>query len=120
MRSKGELFIAELLYSLGIEFFYERALVLDVYRVDENTGESYWTTKTYYPDFTILLPDGRVYYWEHKGMLSNLQYVMRDARKNFDYNTNGIFQPYNLIVTEEGPNNKIDVDGIHAVIRFLL
>ena len=45
---------------------------------------------------------------------------MRDARKNFDYNTNGIFQPYNLIVTEEGPNNKIDVDGIHAVIRFLL
>ena len=120
VRSKGELFIAELLYSLGIEFFYERALVLDVYRVDENTGESYWTTKTYYPDFTILLPDGRIYYWEHKGMLSSLQYVMRDARKSFDYNTNGIFQPYNLIVTEEGPNNKIDVDGIHAVVRFLL
>lgn len=126
VRTKGELLIAELLYSLGIEFYYERALTLDVRRTRETIvngqilHDRYQTKKTYYPDFTIILPDGRVFYWEHKGLLKNYDYSERDILKTTDYNVNGIYQPHNYIVTEEGPENDIDFDGIKRIVQALL
>ena len=126
VRTKGELLIAELLYSLGIEFYYERALTLDVRRTRETIvngqilHDRYQTKKTYYPDFTIILPDGRVFYWEHKGLLKNYDYSERDILKTTDYNVNGIYQPHNYIVTEEGPENDIDFDGIKRIVKALL
>ena len=126
VRTKGEMDIAEILYSLGIEFFYERALTLDVlrYEIDiitgERTGVTYWKTKTYYPDFTIILPNGRILYWEHKGLLEKRKYVERDVQKTIDYNMNGIYQSHNLIVTEEGPNNALDNEGIKRMALMVL
>ena len=114
VRTKGELAIAEFLYSLGVTFYYEKALRIRVYRLENGRQVSY--IKEYYPDFTIILPDGRTMYWEHKGMLSDPQYVQRDLQKQIDYNMNGIFQPHNLLVTEEGPNNEIDMEAISRVI----
>jgi hypothetical protein len=53
--------IADLLYSNGIEFTYERELVL---------GGS-----KRLPDFTIDDADtGETFYWEHLGMLNNDRY----------------------------------------------
>ena len=82
--------------------------------------DRYQTKKTYYPDFTIILPDGRVFYWEHKGLLKNYDYSERDILKTTDYNVNGIYQPHNYIVTEEGPENDIDFDGIKRIVQALL
>ena len=126
VRTKGELSIAELLYSLGIVFFYEQPLSLNVWRkreliIDgEVHSERYQTQVTYYPDFTILLPDGRIFYWEHKGLLKLHEYNERDIQKTVDYNINGIYQPHNFIVTEEGPNNDLDMEAVKGMVCALL
>ncbi|MBQ6496312.1 MAG: hypothetical protein IJI74_03985 [Firmicutes bacterium] len=114
VRTKSEMIIAELLHSLGITFYYEKALTLKVQRFGTD-GHPYWTSHTYYPDFTIELPDGRIIYWEHKGMMSDINYVKNNNQKCVDYNMNGIFQSHNYIVTEEGPNNRIDFEGIKKI-----
>ena len=113
VRTKSELQIAELLYSLGIEFYYERALTLW-----EGTEE--FISRTFYPDFTIVRPDGREIYWEHKGMLSNAEYTERDINKEIIYNLNGIYQPHNLIVTAEGPNNEFDMEAVRRMVEGVL
>ena len=115
VRTKGELVIAELLYSLGITFYYERSLTFTVTRFDE-AGVPYQIQKTYYPDFTIPMKSGKAIYWEHKGLMKRAGYVERDILKETDYNANGIYQSHNLIVTSEGPNNEIDMDGIMRMV----
>lgn len=114
VRSKGELAIAELLYSLGIEFYYEKRLELRVLE------DGFWVKRSYYPDFTIILSDGRTVYWEHRGLMDDEDYVERNIRKDMDYNLNGIFQSHNYIVTEEGPNNHIDFAGIKKIVECFL
>ena len=114
VRSKGELAIAELLHSLGIEFYYERALVLRVKRFEN--GKSYWVKKTYYPDFTIVLKDGSCVYWEHEGLISNVEYNESNFRKLSDYSDNNIYVSHNLIITSEGTDNTIDMNGIMRII----
>ena len=113
VRTKSELQIAELLHSLDIEFYYERALTLW-----EGTDE--FASRTFYPDFTIVLPDGREIYWEHKGMMSRTNYVERDIEKEIIYNLNGIYQPHNLIVSAEGPNNEFDMEAVRRVVEGVL
>lgn len=113
VRTKSELQIAELLYSLDIEFYYERALTLW-----EGTDE--FASRTFYPDFTIILPDGREIYWEHKGMLSKTNYVEKDIEKEIIYNLNGIYQPHNLVVSAEGPNNEFDMEAVRKVVEGVL
>jgi len=113
VRTKSELQIAELLYSLDIEFYYERALTLW-------NGTDAFASRTFYPDFTIVLPDGREIYWEHKGMMSAANYVDRDIEKEIIYNLNGIYQPHNLIVSAEGPNNEFDMEAVRRVVEGVL
>lgn len=111
VRSKGEVVIADVLDSLGIDFFYEKKLVL----LDEDGNE-----RTLYPDFTILLRGGRIYYWEHEGMLTDLEYVRRNQEKEQLYFRNGIFAPKNLIVSMDGADGSIDADGIRRMAQALL
>ena len=114
VRSRGELAIAELLYSLGIEFYYEKRLDLRVFQ------DGFWSRKSYYPDFTIILADGRTFYWEHCGLMDDEDYVERNIRKSVDYNTNGIFQSHNYIVTEDGPDGQVDFAGIKKMVECFL
>lgn len=111
VRSKGEVVIADVLDSLGIDFFYEKKLVL----LDEDGNE-----RTLYPDFTILLRDGRIYYWEHEGLLTDLEYVRRNQEKERLYFRNGIYAPKNLIVSMDGSDGSIDADGIRRMAQGLL
>lgn len=110
-RSKNEALTAERLYAQGIEFYYEKELVL----IDEKGKR-----KTVYPDFTIILADGTVIYWEHKGMMNNHEYAQRDNVKMRLYYLNGIYQPENLIVTADGPNGEYSGVKIGLIIDFLL
>lgn len=123
VRSKSELQIAELLYSLGIEFYYEKKLVLNatkkVRRIanGETIEKEHMEVKEYYPDFTIVLPNGDKVYWEHKGMLTKAAYSERDFEKEMIYNENNIYQPHNYIVTAEGPHNAFDMEGINRIVN---
>lgn len=111
VRTKSEAQIAELLYSLGIRFYYEKALTL------EYVGEYGYEKRTYYPDFTIILPNGEKIFWEHKGMLGKKGYVERDIQKEMVYNMNGIYQPHNYVVTADGPDNRMDMESTKLIIQ---
>ena len=112
MRSKGEIMIAEILQAAGLEFYYERPLEL----MDENGN-----IVVVYPDFTILLGHKSFFYWEHKGMMNEAEYFMRDREKMLLYYQNGIYEPKNLIVTHDGPDGSFDVEAVKRLVYgFLL
>ena len=73
-----------------------------------------------YPDFTIILADGTVIYWEHKGMLDNQEYVESDNERMQLYYINGIYQPHNLIVTGDGPNGEYCGAQISMIVNNIL
>ena len=110
-RSKNEALIAELLHAAGIEFYYEKRLEL----YDENGN-----IKVVYPDFTIILADGSIIYWEHKGMMADPGYEEMDRKRMRLYFLNGIYQPLNLIVTMDGPNGEFCGTEISSLISNLL
>lgn len=112
VRSKSELIIADLLYSKGIEFTYERELVLDGSRR--------------LPDFTIEDADtGETFYWEHLGMLTRASYRKKWEAKLAWYNTHGILPrgrgqgespDGQLLVTVDGPDGSISSAEIEALV----
>lgn len=110
LRSKNEAQIAEMLMAAGLEFYYEKSLHL-------KTGKGRY--QTFHPDFTIMMPDGRALYWEHKGLMDDLDYLKRDAWRMHVYHRNGIFQPHNLIVTCDGPKGEFPGTEIAMIIERL-
>ena len=87
VRSKSELNIANTLERLGIPYRYEQKM--------------YVNGRKFYPDFTILLPDGEILIWEHNGLMDNGEYVERARSKTYDYEAAGFRQHNNLIITYE-------------------
>lgn len=78
VRSKSEVVIADLLFSLKIDYEYEKELV-------GFDGSRRW------PDFTIDDPEsGTRVYWEHLGMLDDPRYRDRWERKLAWYRSSGI------------------------------
>ena len=102
MRSKSEMLIAELLYSFGIEFRYEQIVRIG--------------SKTFAPDFTIRLADGRIIYWEHMGKTSDKDYVRSQFRKIEYYAESGIVPWDNLIVTFDDTDGNLDIRSIKSII----
>ena len=107
-RSKSEALIAQLLHEAGIPFYYESRLVLH-----DEWGEKHF----YYPDFTIVLPDGRIIYWEHMGRMDSAAYRDKNYKKLTNYHFNHIYPPTNLIITMESREGGIDVKSIHDIIQ---
>lgn len=110
VRSKNEAQIAERLYAAGLEFYYEKALTL----LDHKNKKI-----VYHPDFTIVLPDRKIY-WEHKGLLSSPDYLESDALRTYIYHKNGIYQPHNLIVTCDGPSGEYPGVEIGLIVDKIL
>ncbi|MEV6981673.1 AAA family ATPase [Sphaerisporangium sp. NPDC051017] len=77
VRSKNEVIIAEILDELVPGYWrYEAPLTLN--------------GKTYRPDFTIRVPDGRTLYWEHLGMIESPTYRESWERKALWYEQGGV------------------------------
>lgn len=104
MRSYGELLIASRLEFYGIPFRYEEGLHHPgVRRV---------------PDFTIRRPkDGKIFYWEHLGMVTNGSYIEKNISKLKEYEAIGITPWDNLIITFGQADGGMDVKKIDAIIQ---
>lgn len=104
LRSKSEAFIDMLLYMHKIPFRYECSLTFD--------------ETTLYPDFTIRHPTtGKIYYWEHFGMMDNPSYIQNAYSKLQIYTNHGIIPNIHLITTFEAKKYPLDVDTINKIIE---
>ena len=101
--SKSEMIIANKLYSLGIHYEYEKEVVI---------GNVHFR-----PDFTISTKDGRIFYWEHAGMMDEPEYRRRHDDKMDFYERNGIRLQENLIVTKDH-DGTISMDEIRRTVDF--
>ena len=103
VRSKSELIIYELLLQYHITFRYEKPIIIGGVE--------------YRPDFTILLPDGRVIYWEHAGMMIKEEYRERHKKKMNAFESAGIVPWDNLIVTYDDRYGNININLIISEIK---
>jgi hypothetical protein len=107
VRSKSETIIADLLDYKNIIYKYEEPLNLN--------GQNFL------PDFTILRSfDSRTVYWEHFGMIYDLEYRKNMEAKLLAYGNSGIIPWDNLIITFDSEEGSIDVSIISAVIDNML
>ena len=108
MLSKSEVIIANELDHAGIPYEYEKELVL------ENDGMRI-------PDFTIEDAEtGKCFYWEHCGMLGDVEYARRWEEKKGLYAAHGIVEDVNLIVSKDDLNGGIDSAAISVLIKKYL
>lgn len=104
LRSKSEAMIDTFLYQHNIPYRYECELKI---------GGIYL-----YPDFTIKHPyTGKIYYWEHFGLMGNPNYAHECCKKLQIYIDNGIIPTKNLITTYETKSSPLTVDEIKSVIE---
>lgn len=105
MRSKSEVLIANALYYKDIPYKYECPLELQ-------------SGKIKYPDFTILNTRLRkVYYWEHLGMIGDIDYVNTNIKKISEYNKEGICLGDNLIISYELGKLPLGTKEIERIIE---
>lgn len=109
VRSKSEVIIADSLSKNGISYEYEKELKLG--------------NRRFIPDFTIE-KDGKVYIWEHLGMMDNKEYKAKWEDKKSVYYSNGIKDAdslenakYYLITTEESSTSGINSKAINDMIK---
>lgn len=104
VRSKSEALIASGLASDGIPYRYECALELE--------------GQTLYPDFTIRHPfTGKVFIWEHFGMVDQEEYLERTLKKLRVYLRNGFIPDNNFIMTFETRQVPLGYDAVFRVIQ---
>ncbi|MGN0342680.1 MAG: hypothetical protein ACI4DO_07795 [Roseburia sp.] len=105
VRSKSELIIADELYRYQVPYRYEKPLIL------QDWGKSV----IFRPDFTVMNnKSGKIYVWEHLGMLDNPEYVEKNIRKLDIYERNGFLLGENLLMSHETskvPLNRIVLDS---------
>lgn len=104
VRSKSEAIIDKLLFLNKIPFRYEAELKLG------------WST--IFPDFTIMHPVTKeLFYWEHFGMMDNIEYVNKVTAKIRLYCENGIIPDQKLIMTFESKNCPLSISKIENIIK---
>lgn len=105
VRSKSEAMIADMYYELGIPYRYEAKLTLK-------------NGKNKYPDFTLLkLPQRKIIYHEHMGMMEDELYRANNICKLHEYSTSGINCCNNLIITFETPYAPLSMKNIRNMMR---
>ena len=96
VRSKSELVLSNLLYSLGIEYTYGPKVILGG---QEREADFFVVSK---------LDRRRTYYWEHCGMMDDPEYRRRFGEKMEAYRAEGYREGKDLIVTYEDRNSGLD------------
>ena len=105
VRSKSEALIDMALYMNRIPYRYECALFLE-----DDTS--------FYPDFTIRHPiTGKLFYWEHFGMMDNLAYSKNAYAKLQFYTMHHIIPSINLIITCETQAHPLDSIKVNQIIQ---
>ena len=111
VRSKSEVLIADRLFVAGIPFRYEQSLRL----------KTRMNIYQYYPDFTILNKrTGRVFYWEHLGMVGDRGYCIENLQKLDVYAQFNIIQGKNLIVSYECDGKPLSTTFVNRMIKEFL
>lgn len=106
VRSKSEKIIADKLNSLNLAYRYEYPLVL---------GDI-----TLYPDFTILkMPERKVVYLEHFGLMDEGNYAMNAIQKLRTYEKNEIYLGINLFITYETQKNPLNIRGLDGMLKSI-
>jgi len=104
VRSKSEAIISLILSQNQIPFRYEAALVIG--------------NKSIYPDFTILHPQTcELYYWEHFGMMDDLNYCKTTCAKLHLYISNGIIPSIQLITTYETSMQPLSSSDVEEIVN---
>lgn len=104
VRSKSESMIASELFANAIPYRYECALEIEGY--------------PFYPDFTIRHPmTGKLYIWEHFGMIDQEEYLEKTLKKIRIYLRNGYIPGINFIMTFETQQKPLGYDTVYRVIR---
>ena len=106
-RSKSELAIAMMLASYGLEFKYE---------VEAKAG---W--QRFYPDFAIKRPtDGKVFLWEHFGLVGDDEYRTNMFEKLQAYYEDGYRLWDNLIISFDREDGSANGDYIEKIVKLYL
>ncbi len=106
VRSKSEVFIADILEEMGIPFYYEKPLRLK--------------SGTIYPDFTLLnIKERKEVYWEHFGMMDDKEYRDAAYMKIRKYEAEGLFQYDAVIWTFETSGNPVNTRELRKMVRKL-
>jgi len=107
VRSKAEQIIADELFDYKVPFKYELGM--------KCADQSFRS-----PDFTIMNPvTGKVFYWEHFGMMDRPDYLMDMVDKMNSYSLTGIVPGDNLIFTI-ADNRRLDVKGFTNQVRKII
>jgi hypothetical protein len=106
VRSKSEMIIADMLDEMQIPFLYEKPLKLGA-----------WTI---HPDFTLLdIKNRREIYWEHFGMMDDMDYRNDAFLKMRKYEECGFYQCDRLIWTFETGRLPINTKDLRNMIMKL-
>ena len=106
-RSKSEVLVAMVLDSNGLEYKYEVALHIN--------------GRTIYPDFVIRRKrDGKIFIWEHFGLIFSEEYRQKMYRKLEDRHEAGFNIWDNLLMSFDSVEGSIDVDFIERMIKLYL
>ncbi len=104
VRSKSEILIAEVLDEMSIPFLYEKSLRLDASIV--------------HPDFTLLnIKERKEVYWEHFGMMDDMEYRNNTFLKIRKYEANGFCRYDSFIWTEETGRYPLDMKSLRKMVR---
>ena len=104
VRSKSEVLIDAILFKHHLPYRYECALPID--------------NKIFYPDFTIRHPaTGKIYYWEHFGMMDVPSYTTHTYAKLQKYAENGIIPNVNLITTFETKDAPLNPELVETLVK---
>lgn len=105
LRSKSEVLIDIALFQSNIPYRYEAALQLD--------------DITFYPDFMVRHPkSGKIYYWEHFGMMDNSSYAKQAYSKLQMYSLHNLIPSINLITTYETKEKPLTSHFVEQIIEY--
>ena len=108
VRSKSEIIIANELYRYNVPYHYEMPIQLQ-----------YWEKiVTRRPDFTVINPrNGKIYIFEHFGMMDNIDYVEANMKKIELYEKNGYLIGKNLVFTHETSKQPLNIAVVDSYIE---
>lgn len=103
VRSKSEVMISDYLFEHGIPYRYECRLDLG--------------STTYYPDFMIRrISDGKIFYWEHFGLMDDAGYANSANKKIANYIANHILPSDNFITSFECHNRPFSSSDVGRLV----